>query len=37
MTEKRKQGQESVMKVYLLFPQAVKEDPLVKLTFELKN
>ena len=24
------------MKVYLLFSQAVKEDPSVKLTFELK-
>ena len=36
MTKKRKQGQESVMKVYLLFSQAVKEDPSVKLTFELK-
>ena len=36
MTEERK-GQESGMKVYLLFSQAVKEDPLVKPTFELKN
>ena len=36
MIKKRKQGQEHVMKVYLLFSQALKEEPLAKLTFELK-
>lgn len=36
MTKKETGSGAAVMKVYLLFSQALKEDPLVKLTFELK-
>lgn len=36
MKEKIKPGKESLMKVYLLYLKVVKEDPTVKLTFELK-